>query len=368
MVETLPDIAWKQASVGGKIYILPNVNFEYNERAELIRGDLREKYGLDKVKSLDDLEKYLKTIAENEKSMEASGGNIYFQNVWLIEPNGWKGNSWSYKSEETTNPMYFHIAFTDEFMDYAKKMRSFYESGIFSPSLINDSTTMQDKFANGISSLDVENTRTINSRAVDINKKHPEWKVEMVYTNHGKKVVPGNFVGNGFVVTHTSEYATKIMEVVNRIYESAELQKLLNWGFEGVNYEMKGDKIYPISDVPADKKFDIGCNWNFYNSVFQDAFAVKEMHEGYAEIKEDLAKNSVSNPLAAFSFDKEEVVTEVTNMSEVEKSYNALNFGMYEDVEGTVAEYRQALKAAGYDKVKAEYDRQVKEFMATYNN
>ena len=40
---------------------------------------------------------------------------------------------------------------------------------------------------------------------------------------------------------------------------------------------------------------------------------------------------------------------------------------MIEDVEAAVAEYRQKLKDAGYDKVKAEYDRQVKEFMATYN-
>ena len=45
---------------------------------------------------------------------------------------------------------------------------------------------------------------------------------------------------------------------------------------------------------------------------------------------------------------------------------NALNFGMVEDVEGAVEKFRSDLTAAGYEAVKAEYDRQVAEFMSTY--
>ena len=40
---------------------------------------------------------------------------------------------------------------------------------------------------------------------------------------------------------------------------------------------------------------------------------------------------------------------------------------MNADVEATVSEYRQKLKDAGLDKVQAEYDRQIKEFMASYS-
>ena len=39
---------------------------------------------------------------------------------------------------------------------------------------------------------------------------------------------------------------------------------------------------------------------------------------------------------------------------------------MVEDVEGAVEKFRADLKDAGYDTVKAEYDRQIAEFMSTY--
>ena len=157
------------------------------------------------------------------------------------------------------------------------------------------------------------------------------------------------------------------MEVVNHIFESVELQKLLNFGVEGVDYEMKDGKLYTIADVPADKKMNIGCNWNMVNHLVQNQFVVSDMYEGYQEILNGFEKNTVYHPLQAFVFDKSEVETEVTNMSAVSKEYKALSYGMIADVESAVAEYRAALKSAGYDKVKAEYDRQVKEFMATYN-
>lgn len=53
-------------------------------------------------------------------------------------------------------------------------------------------------------------------------------------------------------------------------------------------------------------------------------------------------------------------------MAGVIKNNNALNYGMVEDVEGAVEKFRSDLKEAGYEKVKAEYDRQIKEFMSTY--
>ena len=212
------------------------------------------------------------------------------------------------------------------------------------------------------------NVGTINTLALNVAKEHPEWKVDFFNPYMGNQVVLTAFTGNGFVITRTSEHPTKVIEVVNHIYESVELYKLLNFGVEGVDYEMKDGKLYSIADVPADKKFDIGCNWNMQNSLLQDTFVVKEMFDGYKEICEDFKKNTVSHPLQAFTFDKSAVETEMANLSAVNKEYSAIKYGMIEDVDTAVAEYRQALKAAGYDKVKAEYDRQVKEFMATYNN
>ena len=366
MVEALPDIAWKQASVGGKIYMLPNIDFEYSNAVIMYRGDLLEKYGLTKLKTMDDLDKYMELVAKNETGMEV----LYttFTELWKLYPSHLKGDPWSYQYNDPNKQVFDHNAMWDGYVEFAKKMRDFQEKGIISPERISDTSNQLDKFRNGLSAVVAHNGTTINALALSVTKEHPEWKVDFFNPYMGDQVILSPFTGNGFVITRTSEHPTKAIEVVNHIYESVELQKLLNYGVEGVNYEMKDGKLYNIADVPADKKFDIGCNWNMRNSLLQDTFVVQEMFDGYKEICEDFKKNTVSHPLQAFTFDMTAVETEMANLTAVDKEYLAIDYGMYADVNAAVAEYRQALKDAGYDKVKAEYDRQVKEFMATYNN
>ena len=370
MVENLPDIAWKQASVGGQIYMLPNIIFEYNNGVFLVRGDLREKYGLDALKTMDDLEKYLEVVAKNEPGMEALGNN-YVEAMWLVCPNEWRGDigndGWAYDVADAENPAAFCKMFTDAYLTYAKKMREFYEKGIFTSNIINDTTAAIDKFKNGIAAAVAHNALTMNQTALALKTTNPDWKVELFNPYMGKKLCLGNFTGNGFAVTRTSKYATKVIEVVNHIYDSVELQKLLNYGVEGVDYELQDGMLTVKSDVPADKKMNIGCHWNMSNDLLKNTFAKKEKYDGYAEIMADFEKNTVSHPLQAFTFNKSAVETEVANITAVSKEYGAIRFGLMEDVEGTVAAYRAALKDAGYEKVQAEYDRQIKEFMAAYS-
>ena len=366
MVENLPDVAWKQASVDGKIYVLPDLFFGYSKLLVAYRGDLREKYGMNKLETMEDLEKYAEQVKKNESEMETL--DLTDRGFWINYPDKSDANAWVYEYTDPTQTEFTLDVMCDDYLIYAKKMREYYDKGYNSPDLINDSIAPKDKFINGTLSVCTHNNVTINKIALQISKEHPEWKIEIFNPYKGRKVLQTNYVTDAFAITRTSEHPTKVMEVVNHIFESVELQKLLNFGVEGIDYEMKDGKLYTIADVPADKKINLGCNWNMVNHLVQNQFVVADMYEGYREIIDDFEKNTIYHPLQAFVFDKSEVETEVTNMDAVNNEYKALNYGMYEDVEGTVAEYRAALKAAGYDKVKAEYDRQVKEFMATYNN
>ena len=366
MVENLPDIAWKQASVNGQIYMLPNIIFEYNEGIVAYRGDLLEKYGMEKLKTMDDLDRFMETVAKNETGMEVLSADFVGE-LWVNYPYHLKGTTWAYDYTDADHPEMVCIAMADCYLPYAKKMREYYEKGIFSAELISDTTNGRDRFKNGLCAVTAHNSTTISNTALEVQKSHPEWKIEIFNPYMGNKVVLGAFTGNGFVVTRTSQNPTKVIEVVNHIYDSADLQKLLNFGVEGVDYEMKDGKLTRIADVPADKKMNIGCNWNMSNDLIKQTFVEEERYEGYSEIRADFEKNTISHPLQAFTFDKTAVETEVANMTAVEKEYNAIRYGLLEDVDTAVAEYRAALESAGYDKVKAEYDRQVKEFMATYN-
>lgn len=366
MVENLPDIGWKQASIAGKIYMLPNIIFEYTDTFCVYRGDLLEKYNMDKLETIEDLEQYMEAVVKNETGIGA-GTTDFYSWLWMAYPNDYKAIDWAYCYDDPNQQEIVFLPMTDAYMDYAKKMRTFYEKGIIAADAVNDSTPAADMFKNGLSAVYNQNLNTTNQFALDVSKEHPEWKIGLFNPYKGRKVMLSAFNGNGFVITRSSQNPTKAIEVVNHIYESEELQKLLNYGIEGVDYEMKDGKLYVLPNVPADKKKNIGSVWNMNNSLLQSKFVVKEKYENYQEIWDDLEKNTVSHPLQAFTFDKSAVETETANVSAVQKEYQSLSYGMNADVEATVEEYRKALKDAGYEAIKAEYDRQIKEFMATYN-
>lgn len=365
--ENLPDIAWQQAKVSGKIYMIPNMKWEYPTSVILYRGDLLKKYGMSDLKTIEDLETYIAKVAENESGIIPIFTEFRTQ-VWLLWPNDWiVCGTLYYDYGDAENTSAFHYAMTDEYMEYAKKMQELYKKGAWPADVMNDTTNHFDKFKNGLSAVTAHNVGSVNSTALSLQKTNPEWDVKIFDPYPGNKVVLNSFTGNGWALTRGTEHAAEAMQIVNYFNESEEMQKLLNYGFEGINYEMQDGKLVTLSDVPEDKQHNIGCNWNMSNSLFYNSVVKQDLYEGCAEIREAFEKNTVEHPLQAFTFDNSEVQNEVAQMTAVDKEYAALEYGLFEDVEKTVEAYRAALKAAGYEKVQAEYDRQIKEFMQNYN-
>ena len=103
------------------------------------------------------------------------------------------------------------------------------------------------------------------------------------------------------------------------------------------------------------------------NTMITKALDGTQKYEGYDEIAADYEKNTFQNPMQAFNFDRTAVEAEIANIGAIDTEYKSIIFGMNADVEATVNEYRQKLKDAGLDKVQAEYDRQIKEYMVSYS-
>lgn len=64
--EKMPKVSWDQAKINGKLYMVPNNNLEITNKVVLYREDLRKKYGLPAINSLETYANYLKTVAANE--------------------------------------------------------------------------------------------------------------------------------------------------------------------------------------------------------------------------------------------------------------------------------------------------------------
>ena len=51
--DEVPEAAWEQAKINGKVYMIPCTTKEYSTRVMVIRGDLRKKYDVPEVTSLE---------------------------------------------------------------------------------------------------------------------------------------------------------------------------------------------------------------------------------------------------------------------------------------------------------------------------
>lgn len=65
----LPATAWVNTQVAGKNYMIPQNNYWANHYGAFVRGDLRKKYGMEPLKTVEDIEKFMAKVKENEPGM-----------------------------------------------------------------------------------------------------------------------------------------------------------------------------------------------------------------------------------------------------------------------------------------------------------
>ena len=125
--EQINDRIKKEVSVNGKMYMVPNTAQEYSDRVAIIRGDLREKYGMKPLETVDDFEKYLEAVAKNESdiiplvNLEAIA---FWMKPYLSIP---KSTEIAYEIESGN---FVKKDFQDWYVDSIKKTRSLVDKGI----------------------------------------------------------------------------------------------------------------------------------------------------------------------------------------------------------------------------------------------
>ncbi len=368
----LPAGAWEQSKVDGKIYMIPSVNYEYDYKVAMIRGDLREKYNLDTVDSLDDYIEYIKTVAANEPNIEAHASTVFNKQVFITDIEHWRPvpnlDGYYYDLEDALAGKYeiFYAGDTDRHMEGFKLLKELYDAGCWNADAISDSGDPIVKFENGLAASAVQNLVTLNTKAKEINEKHPEWKVEICYLDPGAPSLPKSFISNGTSINRNAENPERAMMALNLFMGDSDYTYLIQYGIEGLNWERTSDgKRITLETSEADTYIP-GTNWNFRNTL--EAIPAADDYPGVAEIMADWDANVVDDPLFNFSFDKKNVETELANVQGVDTEYSALNFGMVEDYEGAVKERTEQRNAVGAQKVLDEANSQlavyVEEFLS----
>ncbi len=367
--------SFKQAEIAGKAYFVPNNMANVSGNAILIRGDLREKYGIGPLKDVSDLEKYYEAVVQDTSSEVTFPYNasqnldqlryvMYFGGNDFVRIEGALANYFTYPySEHVSADDIFWIYDSPEYVAFAKQMKEWNTKGFWSKSSIANATDVKDAFTNGLSASYSQNLGTLGAVGSQVNATHPDWKPEIYDITPGANRFLLAYTGDGVAVLESSKNKERAFMALDLLKFDKELHDLVRHGIEGVHYEIV-DGQWQAGPEFDKYKYGSGLSWGLKNSLYYmdraDMFADES---AIGDIWKEKAQNA---PTATFAFDDTNVKNELANLQSVYTQYvPLLDLGLVDDVDETLKKFKKQAELAGLDKITAEVKKQAQEHFNT---
>jgi putative aldouronate transport system substrate-binding protein len=348
----IPQVAWDDTKVDGKIYAVPNMQIAAKAEGFAIQKRFVDKYNidLDAIKTQADIEPVLKAIKEGEPDIIpiAKTANMFdFGRHYGYAPTGYKLGDPEYKIIDTIDK--------PEYRTFLDLMRKWYQAGY----IYKDAPTIKDDQFNNLllsGKVAVEwNTTMKPGGEVDDQKRFGG--NEIVY----KRISEPEFTGvrpTMTAISKTSKNPQAAIKFLELTATDPTLFNLLAFGIEGKHYTKIDDKTVKINQDGGYKE-DLG--WVFGNVL------IGYLKEGQAadtwEVTKALNENAKLPEVHGFNFNNEPYKTEGANVFAVNEQYGkALNSGAVDPAK-VFPKLLDALKKAGVDKQTEEMQKQLDEWL-----
>ena len=170
-----------------------------------------------------------------------------------------------------------------------------------------------------------------------------------------------NITHGAMAVAATSKNPERALMVYDLLRNDKELYRLMMYGIEGEQYTMDENGYLVRPDGFEDSVDGVSLNWWWGRN---DDLGLRASDRDWNEIDAlyaTYAENAITYPYGQVVFDLSDVQPYIDNLSNVYNTYMPqIVFGMEQsEPEAFVEEFRNALKAAGYETVMAEIQRQL---------
>lgn len=356
---------WEGAKINGKIYGVPCQQIMARSTGAYIPTAYADKFdelvGTEKVSKYSDLTPYVEWLGSENPGQ--AWIQLYWQDnayMYDIEPVLGVKIPGAVRLNTDGEIKVFNQFETDEWMDCITTMYNWRKSG----------ATLQGK------SNQTKSTYTPVERPMDISTYTPNGAADrtasMKFDTSARQLSDAYLTTGGITSTlqainvnsKNAENAMKLLELVNT---DSKMINLLAYGIEGVHYEKVTDNTvhrYTTDEANAKglSKYSVEA-WCFGN-VFNGYLTEGNPEDTWAKTKEinDTAKWS---SILGFSADMEPIKTEMNNCNSIVTEYmDKMNEGLADPV-ATNNEMLEKLKTAGVDKIIAELQRQIDEWVKT---
>ncbi|CAM4007475.1 ABC transporter substrate-binding protein [Paenibacillus alkaliterrae] len=351
----------KGARIGGKLYALPTKKEFGQGFGLLLNKRFVDKYKIDTngIKSMEELEEMFQIIKQNEPDVVPIVSSK-FTNVWgaanydgitagLSVPRG------------STEMKVVDVLDDPKQLEFYKRMHQWNKNGWFDKDVMTSDSEQAmnmikaDKAFAVASSLkpgkDKEMTVQYGTEVVQVETAEP-------FT------VTGDAQGAMLGISRTSKDPSRAMMFLNLLYTDAKLINMLNWGIEGKHYVKKSDNVidYPEGVTAESQTYPNPGGWMFGNQFNTYLWANEDPDKW--KLFDEFNARSERSIILGFTFNQEPVKSELASIANVEAEFHdALASGAV-DPEKTIAKWKEKRAAAGYDRIKAEVEKQLQEWAA----
>lgn len=362
---SIPDYAWEQSKVDGKIYAVPNIQILYSQMGINVKKDLAEKYNLDisKIRKTTDLEPFFEQIKQNEPNVyafdPAYGVNSFYDldSKTNYSAEGMasvlKNEDGTYPKDENGNYIVKDGQELGQTKEKAKKLHEWYKKGYIRKDVATVVDTTMDykagKYAAYVSSLKP-------GQEAELKQRYGYDWICFPITNPqlGSLQARSTMLSIGKNAKNPVE-AIKFIELLNI---DKEIYNTISFGIEGKHYNKVGENRIELVEGSG---YNIGAAWKFGNQ-FNAYILPGQDDDVWVKTKE--GNETAEKPMGfGFSFDKNPIKNIVTKINNVLEEYKTIRQGVA-DPETYWDDYKTKLYESGLQEYIDEYQRQFNEYIA----
>lgn len=196
------------------------------------------------------------------------------------------------------------------------------------------------------------------------------WGYNSMYDDH--LFANRSALSNLVAIPYTSENPERTLMFLNLLETDREMYNLVHYGIEGVTYNIGKDDngvdtaFFPDGMDASNSNYML---WQGRWGLWKPQFMLGDYEfpgTFWQDEKEyaDSNPNNVVSPLDGFNFDPEAVTVEIAQMNEIyESAEEMIKTGLAGDANAAMDKLVEDLNRAGLEKVKAEMQKQVNEFV-----
>lgn len=355
------------------VYSFPRLNSS-SSYGFLYREDLRKKWGLDEIADFESVEAYLYRAKEEYPCVAPINDKRFFSSLMGL----YAGKKYCYLGMnlvvEWDNPKQVKcIMDTPEYMEMLEIAQKWYRDGIVSGDVLylqNNNTFFtvemmkQDKaaleFCNHFAAV-------CSNYAEQLYEVNPEWELGWLNYESMNGVCFQNIATSkdtiGLAISNNCIYPEQALLLLEKMHVDSRYYNLFTYGVEGINYNVseKGTINYQGIDAKNMLRGQIGLECDCMMLPMEYSGNWNEVYKKTTEEIEAVSKENGASWSKEFQLSTEEYGEWQNAMNEYTNSSirAILETGVSQEIEKDLAQFREQLTEAGYDRFMEEVQKKL---------